>query len=94
MSYFDLVRKYKDTFYLRYMIIVNDKTAQIGYSILTNLHCDYGTSLDELYSSLHTSKKSKVNKMLSQYKKATGKKIRLTGTDNGLGYTRLVYELK
>lgn len=91
-EYFSKVQANKDKFYLKYMIIVDNNTAQVTYSILTNLHMMYGCT-SELYSRLFTTKKGKANKALSQYKKATGKKLKLTGTDNNLGYTRLVYEL-
>lgn len=91
-EYFLKVQANKDKFYLKYMIIINNETAHVTYSILTNLHMVFGCT-DELYSSHHTRKKTKINKALSQYKKATGKKLKLTGTDNSLSYTRLVYEL-
>lgn len=91
-EYFSKVQANKDKFYLKYMIIIDNRTAHVNYSISTNLHMDFGCT-NELYSSLFTTKKGKVNKALSQYKKATGKKIRLNGTDNSSTYTRLVYEL-
>ena len=91
-GYFLKVQANKDKFYLKYMIIINNETARVAYSILTNLHMVFGCT-DELYSSYHTRKKTKINKALSQYKKATGKKLKLVGTDNSLSYTRLVYEL-
>ena len=92
-DYFNLVEKNKANFRLEYLLIINDETAQVSYSILTNLHCDFGIQ-SNLMAHMHTTRRSKIRKALASYQRATGKKLRLSETRNSLGYTRLVYTLK
>ena len=90
--YFDLVKKNKDNIVIEFKRVINDKTLKVSYIINTNLRMDYGLdTTGNLYNAFHTTSKRKFNKRIAEYKQATGRKPRLTGTDNSLGFTRLVY---
>lgn len=91
---FDMMKQNKDTLQIKCLVIVCDKTLQVTYSLHTNLHLEWGISKDEMYSSLHTRSQRKYKKALYEIRQATGRKFKLTGTDNGLGYTRLIYTLQ
>jgi len=91
-TYFDLVVKNKDHIKVEVIKIINNKTMFITWSFSCNLHCDYGIRA-ELMTCLYTERKSKVNKHIQLYQKATGRKFKLTKTNNDANYTRLIYSI-
>ena len=93
MSEYDkLVIANKDNLKIQVMKIIDNKSLLITYSIKTNLNVDFGIC-DEMFSAFHSNSKGRFNKRISKYQNLTGRKIKLTGTDNSLGYTRLIYSI-
>ena len=91
-EYNKLVLANKDKLKLKIMKIIDDKSLIITYSILTNLHVDFGIC-GEMLSCFHSTSKGRFNKRIASYQNLTGRKIKLVGTDNSLGYTRLIYSI-
>lgn len=92
MTYSELLNKYQDQVLIKCMVIIDNRSMVKTYSIYTNLHVGFGICT-EMMNALYTAKKGKYNKTVGLYKKALGRKIRLTSTDNDANYTRLIYTL-
>lgn len=92
MTYQDLVRLHKDKIRLKFLVVIDNNTLRKSYAVYTNLHCDYGL-VGEMLNHYHGNKKSKFRERCNFYKKTTGRRWKLVGTDNDTNYTRLVYSL-
>ena len=91
-TYTDLVISKKELLIVKIIKVVDNKTMETTYSIYTNLHMDYGICKEMMNSFYGTSKK-KFNKKLQFYMKLTGRKAKLSKTDNDINHTRLIYFL-
>tara|TARA_R110000744_G_C19371770_1_gene563264 strand:+ start:87448 stop:87732 length:285 start_codon:yes stop_codon:yes gene_type:complete len=92
MNYFDMVGKNKDNIVIEFMKIIDNETLKVSYSFSTNLHADFGIS-DRMYSSWFGTSKRKANRLVSDYKKAVGFKMRLCRVNNDKAFTRLIYSI-
>lgn len=91
-TYTDLVISKKDLLVIKAIKVIDNKTMKTTYAIYTNLHIDYGICKEMMNSFYGTSKK-KFNKELQLYMKLTGRKAKLSKTDNDINHTRLIYFL-
>lgn len=91
MFYSDLVRSNASKAEFYFIKIIDNKTLQVHYSILTNLHLDYGVC-DNLFSHFRGSSWRKYRKRVQEIKQAGNYKVKLFKTDNDANYTRLVYK--
>ena len=92
MTYSDLVAANEARLRVEFIHIVDNNSLQEYYSVLTNLHCDFGI-MPDLMSHYHGRKKSIYKKKINFYRKLTGRRFKLVRTANCSGYTRLVYSL-
>lgn len=93
-TYTEMLRQYANTIEVECIVSIDDKTLRKSYSIYQNLHLDFGIVCDSMFKHTHTTSKRKYNKEIRAIKQATGRKFKLSKTNNGLGYTRLIYTLQ
>lgn len=91
-TYTDLVMSKKDLLVVKVIKVIDNNTMKTTYAIYTNLHMDYGIC-KELMNSFSGTSKKKFNKELQFYMKLTGRKAKLSKTDNDENRTRLIYFL-
>lgn len=93
-TYIEMIRQYVDELEVECIVSIDDKTMQKRYSIYSNLHTDVGICAGEMFKHIHTASKREYNKEVQMIKQATGRKFKLSRTNNSLGYTRLIYTLQ
>lgn len=93
MTYAELIIKNREKLKIEIIFSIDDETLIQFCSIYTNLHCSFGIS-ETMLNAFHSSNKNKTRKRIAFYKKLTGYKMKLTKTDNSLGYTRLIYTMQ
>lgn len=93
-TYIAMLRQYASAIEVECIVSIDDKTLRKSYSIYQNLHLDFGIVCGSMFKHMHTTSKRKYNKEIQVIKQATGRKFKLSKTNNSLGYTRLVYALQ
>ena len=93
-TYIEMLRQWANDLEVECIVSIDDKTMQKRYSIYLNLHIDVGICAGELFKHMHTASKREYNKEVLIIKQATGRKFKLSRTNNSLGYTRLIYTLQ
>lgn len=93
-TYIEMLRQYANDLEVECIVSIDDKTMQKRYSIYSNLHMAAGICAGELFKHMHTTSKREYNKEVQRIKQATGRKFKLSRTNNSLGYTRLIYTLQ
>lgn len=94
MNYSDFCLLNKDRLIVKFKTCINDKTLHKHYFIETNVFCD---GINYYIADITTSieyKPKLFRVMLSKFAAVKGSKPKLIGTNNSLGYTRLIYGYK
>ena len=93
-TYDELVLKNKDSMIVELIYSIADKTMAESYAIYTNLHTDFGCSVDgRMYCHWRGTSKKAARRLMAKFKNLLHGRIMLARTDNGTGYTRLVYRV-